>query len=967
MNEAELQRLIIRIIGDASSYSRMLQVAEQDTLRTAQKLKALAIATSAVGASIGLVGVALKRFGQLEQLEIAFGTIIQDGKLANKTLNDLIEFARHTPFEITEVVKGGRQLLAYGFSAEQVVEQLKLVGDVAAGMGQDLNELTYVYGTLKAQNRAFKRDLNQFALRGIPIYRFLAEELDLLRMGTDGYTEAVNEMAEQGTLKFAVFEKAFRRMTSKGGMFFEATERQSKSLLGLVAKLADTITIFSMKFGEAIAEEFGIKTAIRGITEALENIDYYISRIHPGLRSFLLILIRVSAVTTALAIAWKLLSLIIVLMFNSLAKNPIALALSIAVLAISSFIQVVGGFENAWKIVLQVVEIVRREFNRIKEEFIANIQRMMESGGNFIKILTAISIIISVVVGAIVLFKVSLGLLIFVLKYTGLLFLIKTGFLLAYKIVINAYTIAVNLATIAQWAWNVALAAMMTILAPIPATVAALIIVAYGLYVTLFSIAAVAIGLWATWKALYNIVDVLFQLDYTVGPLMEILQLFKEWWRIINAVVNGMSKDIPKAMELLRAGMKLAWIQIKNLWPPLWNFIKEGFKVLWRLVVETFRAEFSRLEPFSDIIALSWAAGWESSIFGLSSGFNDLGNNIELTISKIEQFFAILSLTNPHAKQVYETIRGIRQNYKELDKQIELSHKLEVERARRALQNLMKNFKVDRGEWFGIPGLSAEGAARAEVERLMKELDAMQPKIENNNDAVDENGKKWEQVGDQINKAANNLNKFDAALFGSAEALFRIHEYKEALFGSDRAIKRKDPFVTNNPGSAVAGVAGVVAMAIKEITEEQRKAGQNARMGLAGGAGVAGWKEQYAKMSGYGTVGQLGTAAITGGISGAIASTLVKSMPVQLFDAFLLSAVRYMDKEYDELAGVEGAIRENARTTGLYAAVGGVSGAMRPVNAVSTQEAENLLREIAGSTKVMASRAPIILAPANLE
>ena len=57
------------------------------------------------------------------------------------------------------------------------------LGDVSSGLGQPLGEMAYLYGQIRSQGRAMTQDLNQFAGRGIPIYRELAQVLRTTEAG----------------------------------------------------------------------------------------------------------------------------------------------------------------------------------------------------------------------------------------------------------------------------------------------------------------------------------------------------------------------------------------------------------------------------------------------------------------------------------------------------------------------------------------------------------------------------------------------------------------------------------------------------------------------------------------------------------------------------------------------------------------------------------------------------------------
>jgi hypothetical protein len=68
----------------------------------------------------------------------------------------MVELAAKTPFDLQGVASGARQLLAYGFAAEDITDTLTRLGNVAAGLGLNLQDLTWLYGTTAVQGRCIR-------------------------------------------------------------------------------------------------------------------------------------------------------------------------------------------------------------------------------------------------------------------------------------------------------------------------------------------------------------------------------------------------------------------------------------------------------------------------------------------------------------------------------------------------------------------------------------------------------------------------------------------------------------------------------------------------------------------------------------------------------------------------------------------------------------------------------------------
>lgn len=197
-------------------------------------LKISAAAAAAFAVVRGFFG-ALSGSQKMEQLNIAFETFLGNADDAKRVVADLRKFADLTPFEVEPVNNAGRALLAFGFSAEELIPTLTMVGDVASGTGKDFNELALIYGKARAEGLIQNDTLNQLAEAGIPIYQELAKVL--------GVTEGeIRKLAEKGKIGFTDLQQVFKNLTTDGGRFAGLMERQSKSLEGLFSTLTSAIS-----------------------------------------------------------------------------------------------------------------------------------------------------------------------------------------------------------------------------------------------------------------------------------------------------------------------------------------------------------------------------------------------------------------------------------------------------------------------------------------------------------------------------------------------------------------------------------------------------------------------------------------------------------------------------------------------------------------------------------------------------
>ena len=236
-------------------------------------VKSLTDSLKRTAAEIGGL-VAVKRFGsdvieatgKMQQLQVALSTILQDKSKADQLIADIVQFAAKTPFNLDDVATGAKQLLAYGSSADNVVNELSMLGDVASGLQIPIGQLIYLYGTLRTQGRAMTVDIRQFAGRGIPIYEELAKVLGVSK-------DQVGELVKEGKVGFKEVEQAFKNMTSEGGKFANLMESSAGTWPQRLSNIEDTLFQKMNEFGNKYKEvfEFGIGTA-EDLVESLDDV-----------------------------------------------------------------------------------------------------------------------------------------------------------------------------------------------------------------------------------------------------------------------------------------------------------------------------------------------------------------------------------------------------------------------------------------------------------------------------------------------------------------------------------------------------------------------------------------------------------------------------------------------------------------------------------------------------------------------
>ncbi len=238
--------LIIKIDGDASGYQKELNKVKDGVSEVNKIAKAVAVAATATTAAV--VGMGVKYNAEMEQYKAGFSTMLGSAEKANKTISDLKEFAKKTPFEMTDLANASTTLLAFGEDSKNLMDDLKILGDISLGNSEKFKSLALVFGQVQSQGKLMGQDLLQMINSGFNPLQVLADK-------TGKSMSALKDEMSQGKISFEMVAEAMRAATSEGGQFYNAMETQSKTLTGQFSTLKDNVTALLGEMTSALSED----------------------------------------------------------------------------------------------------------------------------------------------------------------------------------------------------------------------------------------------------------------------------------------------------------------------------------------------------------------------------------------------------------------------------------------------------------------------------------------------------------------------------------------------------------------------------------------------------------------------------------------------------------------------------------------------------------------------------------------
>jgi len=174
--------------------------------------------------------------GQYELLERSLGVLVNSFERGSQIFQELNQMAIESPFTLMELAGAAKQLTAYNFAANEVVDTTRRLADISAALGVPMERLTYNLGQIRAQTVLTARDARDFANAGLPIVASLAEHFTELE-GKVVTTGDVYDRMSKKMVSYSDVMSVLNKMTDEGGKFFEFQAKQAETLRVQMANL----------------------------------------------------------------------------------------------------------------------------------------------------------------------------------------------------------------------------------------------------------------------------------------------------------------------------------------------------------------------------------------------------------------------------------------------------------------------------------------------------------------------------------------------------------------------------------------------------------------------------------------------------------------------------------------------------------------------------------------------------------
>lgn len=177
--------LVVRLRLEAEQLKSGLQGVQQNIRNWSNDIKDVGagmtkwITAPIVGLAGGLIktGVEFKAFKQ--EAQAAFSVLLGSKDLADQFMDDVLQFARTTPFAFPDLLDGTRKMVAFGMEADTSLVVIDAIANAVAAMGGgavEIDQLSDVFAKITSNGRLTMSEINRLGDQGINALKILANQ-----------------------------------------------------------------------------------------------------------------------------------------------------------------------------------------------------------------------------------------------------------------------------------------------------------------------------------------------------------------------------------------------------------------------------------------------------------------------------------------------------------------------------------------------------------------------------------------------------------------------------------------------------------------------------------------------------------------------------------------------------------------------------------------------------------------------
>lgn len=196
----------------------------------------LSVLTGAIGsvtAALGAGAVAgMKYNASIETYQTSFEVMTGSAEKAAEVIDRLKKVGAETPFELPDLADTTQLLMNYGFTADEAMDKMMMLGDISQGSADKMSRIATAYGQMSSAGKVQLEDIKQMIEAGFNPLQEISET-------TGESMSSLYDRISKGTISVDEITASMQRATAEGGKYYQSMEKQSQTFSGLISTLKD--------------------------------------------------------------------------------------------------------------------------------------------------------------------------------------------------------------------------------------------------------------------------------------------------------------------------------------------------------------------------------------------------------------------------------------------------------------------------------------------------------------------------------------------------------------------------------------------------------------------------------------------------------------------------------------------------------------------------------------------------------
>ena len=185
--------------------------------------------TAALGAG---AAAGVKYNASIETYQTSFEVMTGSAEKAAEVIDRLKKVGAETPFELPDLADTTQLLMNYGFTADEAMDKMMMLGDISQGSADKMSRIATAYGQMSSAGKVQLEDVKQMIEAGFNPLQEISET-------TGESMSSLYDRISKGTISVDEITASMQRATAEGGKYYQSMEKQSQTFSGLISTLKD--------------------------------------------------------------------------------------------------------------------------------------------------------------------------------------------------------------------------------------------------------------------------------------------------------------------------------------------------------------------------------------------------------------------------------------------------------------------------------------------------------------------------------------------------------------------------------------------------------------------------------------------------------------------------------------------------------------------------------------------------------